>query len=416
MSVLGLRNIREVVFRKVLLILVGSCLFICAMYLIQGRFELIPWILIPYFFPSIFVYLKIRNRISEKAIFYYFVYLVLIEVALRFFCEPSYVVDLIVAPGMIAMAALTLNRKMVLGLSIFLFFALGIISIIVDLYEPFPILYKNSDLGYGIWIFACISIAATTVTTFLFIREVESVSIEQEHLNESYRGLLATILHDLSNELFVAKLSVEAAVKKTEMEHLALKSVSNAKTAIEGLSETLNEIKGMYDLVKAKENLGSSLRSVPLMTPIKKLEFIFSNQLKDKNLTLKYDKDCLEKFQVFTEPVVFTIQILSNLLSNAIKFSNLNQVIQIKAQKINNKISVEIINLCERHVDYERIFKGFFTGESHPGTSGEKGHGLGLFIAQRQCQRLGIELKGSCKKISDLAFESNVSILVPLPQ
>jgi len=121
----------------------------------------------------------------------------------------------------------------------------------------------------------------------------------------------------------------------------------------------------------------------------------------------------MEKIEVSTEPVVFTIQILSNLLANAIKFSDFNQTIEIRAQKENQKVLIEIINLCDKSVDYKKIFEGSFVGESHSGTSGERGFGLGLFIARGQCQRLGIDLQGTCKKISDENFESNVSLLVP---
>ncbi len=413
MGLFVLAEIRAVVFRNVLLILMASCLFIITLYLGQGRHSLIPWILIPYLLPTLFIYLKIRHRISEKVIFLYFLYLMLVEVALRFFCEPSYVVDLVIAPGLIAVAALILNRKMVLGLSLFFFLSLAVVSVIVEVYEPFPILYRNSDLGFGIWIFAGISIAATTATTLFFIREAENASLEKDQINESYRGLLATILHDLSNELLVAKLSVEVVAKKVAADPLLLKPVENARTAIDGLSETLIEIKSMYDLVKTNEKSERLLRNVTLMSSLKKLEFIFSNQIKEKSLTLKYDFEAMEKIEVSTEPVVFTIQILSNLLANAIKFSDFNQTIEIRAQKKNQKVLIEIINLCDKSVDYKKIFEGSFVGESHSGTSGERGFGLGLFIARGQCQRLGIELQGTCKKISDENFESNVSLLVP---
>jgi PAS domain S-box-containing protein len=102
---------------------------------------------------------------------------------------------------------------------------------------------------------------------------------------------------------------------------------------------------------------------------------IFLKQLKLNNATP-------DGFEIFADTKMLTT-IFQNLISNAIKYSNPNGIITISAQSLNNKFEISIAdNGIGMSTDTKNKLFKVNQQVSNPGTSNEKGSGLGLIICK----------------------------------
>ena len=90
--------------------------------------------------------------------------------------------------------------------------------------------------------------------------------------------------------------------------------------------------------------------------------------------------------------------VMQNLLSNAVKFSYPDGEVNVKAEKKNGRIWIEVsdngMGISEKKL--EKIFK--FMTSSASGTSGETGTGIGLFVSKMLVEKIGGEIKIDSRK------------------
>ncbi|MBD3723834.1 MAG: HAMP domain-containing histidine kinase [Flavobacteriaceae bacterium] len=117
---------------------------------------------------------------------------------------------------------------------------------------------------------------------------------------------------------------------------------------------------------------------------------LFSNQLKEKEITIKTDlqQDCVIKSDSYLISIAF-----NNLISNAIKYSNINGNINLILTTEGNRFLFKIkdngVGISKD--DLNKIFDSFYRSNpsSHPDV---KGTGIGLSIVKRLCDLLQIEI------------------------
>jgi len=90
--------------------------------------------------------------------------------------------------------------------------------------------------------------------------------------------------------------------------------------------------------------------------------------------------------------------VLHNLLSNAVKFSYPEGKVEVRAEKKDGRIWIEVadngMGISEKKM--EKIFK--FMTSSSSGTGGETGTGIGLFVSKMLVDKLGGEITISSVK------------------
>lgn len=114
---------------------------------------------------------------------------------------------------------------------------------------------------------------------------------------------------------------------------------------------------------------------------------VFDPIASNKNISVNYS--LTENIKV-TADLNMLNTILRNLLSNAIKFSNRNGEINIKAERNSGHVTITV---SDNGVGItEEALSGLFNitkNSSTPGTSGEKGTGLGLLLCQELVEKHG---------------------------
>jgi two-component system, sensor histidine kinase and response regulator len=102
--------------------------------------------------------------------------------------------------------------------------------------------------------------------------------------------------------------------------------------------------------------------------------------------------------------------ILRNLLSNAVKFTYTGGSIALMAYRVENRVRIEVadsgVGMTEEQL--ERIFD-IGSKQSTPGTSGERGTGLGLIL----CRDLAREQDGTLSVMSSPDIGTTVVLELP---
>lgn len=215
------------------------------------------------------------------------------------------------------------------------------------------------------------------------------IQLLQQELKESrskYRSLVHVLCHDLANyvgaifnisqllqrnreqikiNLFLPRLH-EASMRA----HRFLKTIHEVVAGHEGrLSVDINEYK-LTELIEESVSILSS-RFIA-----KHITFNITDEAKDSRL--KIDRNW------------FVGSILNNLLSNACKYSYPNSTVQLQLKKSDNELVITItdegIGMLPsrlRELSLDSVI------QSHLGTSGERGSGMGILIVRQWVKKLG---------------------------
>lgn len=118
---------------------------------------------------------------------------------------------------------------------------------------------------------------------------------------------------------------------------------------------------------------------------------------------------CHDQIEVETDRKMLS-SVLRNLLSNSIKFSMENTAVEISAEKQDNQLLVTIKDegIGMSPLDIDNLFR-IDVAVSRPGTSSEKGTGLGLIMCHEFIQMMGGELSVQ----SELGKGTTISFSIP---
>lgn len=210
----------------------------------------------------------------------------------------------------------------------------------------------------------------------------QKFKLERANLDKS--TLLNVLCHDIGNPLHVIQAFAEF-IEDDQPENPEVKNIIKGATVIK---EIIDHVR-LLQVADTKAN-GLELLPVKLSECIEQAIFIFDSKLKEKELSINYDKDLMEKMAVIAEPVSLSNFVINNIFSNAIKFSEKGSAIHFNAVIDNEFIHLSIqdhgIGMPPEIVDNLFIVSKLAT---RPGTQGETGTGLGMKVMNSYVNSFG---------------------------
>ena len=231
--------------------------------------------------------------------------------------------------------------------------------------------------------------------------------LQLKEIIETKDKFLSIIAHDLRSPLNSITGFLELLETKYD-EFSDSERKENIRLIDENARTTLNLLENLLLWAKSQTNrMAFQPVNQKLITIINIVIEFFNSAINQKRLTVKMSiPDGLEIFA----DVNMLISIFQNLISNSIKYSRQGGTIRIDVQEIQNKIEI-IVSDKGTGMSEETINKLFKVGEdiSIPGTSNEKGSGLGLILCKDFVERH----KGSIFVESELGKGSQFIIRIP---
>lgn len=230
--------------------------------------------------------------------------------------------------------------------------------------------------------------------------------LELENTNLDKSTLLNVLSHDISNPLNV----ILAYTEILQDEYPNEEKLDNINWAATVILQIINHTRLLRETDIKASNL--ELSAVNLSDCFRQTSFIFSNALRDKNISLELNLDSFSNIKVIAEPVSLTNFVINNIISNAIKFSDQGSMIEINA-RIENETVTLLIKDYGTGMSDETLKNLFEISKisSATGTQGETGTGLGMKIMASYVKNYGGEvnvvskLKDDTSDIHGTTFE-----------
>ena len=185
------------------------------------------------------------------------------------------------------------------------------------------------------------------------------------------KELFIGIAHELKTPLAVMKLKNELMLKKP-------REISQYEDAIK---LTIKEIDGMNIMISSILDIGRTegaqfeqAKNIDLVEFIKYKTNDYNMLASKKSITIKFSSN-VSSFQIIIQETLFN-QILQNFVQNAIKFTPNGKTIKIKLKKIDDKVTLNVIDEgigIDENIDVFAPFKK---------VGKENGVGLGLYLAK----------------------------------
>ena len=191
------------------------------------------------------------------------------------------------------------------------------------------------------------------------------------------KELFIGIAHELKTPLAVMKLKNELMLKKT-------REISQYEDAIR---LTIKEIDGMNVMISSILDIGRTegaqfeqAKNIDLVEFIKYKTNDYNMLAAKKSITIKFSSN-VSSLQMMIQETLFN-QILQNFVQNAIKFTPNGKTIKIKLKKIDDKVTLNVIDEgigIDENIDVFAPFKK---------VGNQSGVGLGLFLAKNAADAL----------------------------
>lgn len=241
---------------------------------------------------------------------------------------------------------------------------------------------------------------------------VELKTLELNQTLKENENLLKVVLHDISSPIMTMRFFLSILKISSENEE-TLEKIKKSHNAIERIILQVKEIYGRKNGSKVLE-----LKPVSLEECFNDVEFIYSEKLRHKNISLRFNNQLPKGAKVLADQVSLTHSVISNLVSNALKFSFPHSSIEISAKLSSDQtIDIEVTDQgpgIPQHV-VSLILDGKET-HSNLGTGGELGSGYGLSIAKSFIDNYGgkIEFQARPKDIYPHDHGTKVTLNLPL--
>ncbi len=217
-------------------------------------------------------------------------------------------------------------------------------------------------------------------------RKLEEKNRELEEENRRQEVFMRSSSHQLKTPIAAALLLVEGMIQK----------VGRFQNTREYLPRVKEELLSMGKMVEDVLSLNQRPEDIKFwQTRVGKLleEGIARCQVPilEKNLTVEFQGE--KELEVCTDEALLS-RILDNLLSNGVKYTPAGGRIRIclgEGQKGGMEVRIENSGARIPEDILPHIFEPFVSG-SHGGPSGQRSHGLGLYIASYYAGRLGMKL------------------------
>lgn len=207
-----------------------------------------------------------------------------------------------------------------------------------------------------------------------------------KHAEESYEEYIELWIHEIKIPIATGKLIVENHKNQTT------KSIAEELDKIEDYTE-----QALYYAHSNTVEKDYYIKKVTLS------ELVSSSIKKNKNLLIRHKATIhthdLEKI-VYTDSK-WLVFILGQLISNSIKYQKLDKKLEIKIYAKGAKENITLFykdnGLGISESDLPRVFEKGFTGENGR-LSGKKSTGIGLYLCEKLCHKLGISIELNSKQ------------------
>lgn len=202
--------------------------------------------------------------------------------------------------------------------------------------------------------------------------------------------------HELRTPLAVIKGTLEVLIRKPRTTDEYNEKINYCIKEVDRINNLVDQLL----LLARFENQNQNIKSEEVFLDALLLDTVsrFSNQLKEKNISIKtsLEQDCVILSDSYLISIVF-----NNLISNAIKYSRNDEKIDLilKSQLSNYQFIVKDNGVGISKDDLNKIFDSFYRSNpsNHPDI---KGTGIGLSIVKRLCDLLKI----------DISIQSNLGV------
>lgn len=238
------------------------------------------------------------------------------------------------------------------------------------------------------------------------------VDLKTAELNSSLKeneSLLKVVLHDISSPLMTMRFYLSRINVTSENETL----IEKARKSQSAMEKIILEIKNIYGQKNNKER--SHLKPVGIQDCFDDVQFIFSDKLQKKNISLVFKNQLSPNTRVLADQTTLTHSVLSNLVSNGLKFSYPNSEIEVTAREFEKNVVLEVKDRGPGMP--ENVIKRLFLEEeqeSSEGTSGEMGSGFGLSIVKSFVDSYGGQIEFDSKFVQTHPQEHGTNIKITL--
>jgi signal transduction histidine kinase len=238
------------------------------------------------------------------------------------------------------------------------------------------------DLMWGVVFFLLM-----TVTILIYKLTLSNTNLIRVNEQLSVKNiLLNSLAHDLASPLASLGLTLEMVVQaaKSAMTDIQKQRVfKNLKT----LQDMLASVRTLSRLELEIENLKT--QSVPLKKAVEEATSQVLEQANLKKTEIQFDQ-VNDAHVVSAEGNTLIHNVIPNVLSNAVKFSPVGSTIRLKSTQVGSSVWLSIVDEGSGFADEEiQNFNHGSALQSHRGTAGEKGTGLGLIQVKGFMQLYG---------------------------
>lgn len=222
--------------------------------------------------------------------------------------------------------------------------------------------------------------------------------MQAEAANKAKSEFLANMSHEIRTPMnsILGFSEVMLNTVKDEKQTGYLKTILNSGKTLLSL---INDILDLSKIEAGKMEISPAPTDLRVL--INEIRDIFTQKVKEKNISLFVETDSLFPGSVFIDEIRMR-QIVLNIVGNAVKFTSDGQVtIKLKTQRKDNETVDFTIEVSDTGIgipesDQQRIFESFRQQSGQTSRQFE-GTGLGLSISQRLCELMGgkIELESA---------------------
>ena len=247
---------------------------------------------------------------------------------------------------------------------------------------------KQKDQIYGIIIIVLLLVLS--VVLVLRHRTVSRLSAELLQSNRSKDKILSIISHDLVSSFNVLLGTSELLMEDLEEEDLK-RAKSNGRLIQKTSEETYRFISNLLTWARSQQHtIRLYKEEFDLSRLLTEVESMFDNQARMKEI--QFHVNVGAELMVNADRNLLQI-VLVNLLNNALKFTRRDGTIELSVEKEDGQVKISVkdngVGISPERM--AQLFKNQ-TIDSQPGTSNEKGTGLGLFLCREFVEMHGGEI------------------------
>lgn len=226
-----------------------------------------------------------------------------------------------------------------------------------------------------------------------------------KNLEEERDEFISVVSHELRTPIAISEGSISNLQVLLNHQN-ATKSmlVDSAETAHEQIVFLARMVNDLSTLSRAERNVGGEQEVISLKDLANKLYSEYKPDAGKKKL--KFNLDLSHNLGTVTTSRLYLEELVQNFVTNAIKYTKTGSItLSLKQQKGKVTIAVKDTGIGISKADQSKIFCKFYRSEDYR-TRETSGTGLGLYVAQKLAQKIGVKIN----LVSRLNFGSTFSI------